>query len=288
MNPAAGDCAFEAVINNINYRNCYNEKLNDTTNNYRLEWITKLKNEQKQIGCIYTDKDRTTEWEQLKRPGTYTTEISDLALVAIARGCHKDILIFNTSVEAHGPIYVIRAGEYTGGIRNEITPVTVAYNGYHYESIEPITETDRLRSISLVENYKNGDYTMEQNDIRRLTELIYTTDNPNPNHERGQGAGQRKDKFNVKGKPNNRANMEKRKEYSCNKCKITYSTHKDWVYHNRLEHLKTKCTKCETKIYGERNNKSRRMYRRNKKRNHPSNSSIQWVSLRIHRTNNRK
>ena len=94
---------------------------------------------------------------------------------------------------------------------------------------------------------------MEQNDIKRLTELIYTIDNPNPDHERGQGAGQRKDKFNVKGKPNNRANMGKRNEYSCNKCKITYNTHKDRVYHNRLEHLKTKCTKCETKIYGENN-----------------------------------
>ena len=143
-------------------------------------------------------------------------------MVAIARGCQKDILIFNTSVEAHGPIYVISAGEYTGGLRNEITPVTIAYNGHHYESIEPITETDRLRSISLVESYKNGDYTMEQKDIIQFTELIYTADNPNPNHEQGQGAGQRKDKFNVKGKLNNRANMEYRKEYSCNRCKITY------------------------------------------------------------------
>ena len=88
---------------------------------------------------------------------------------------------------------------------------------------------------------------MEQKDIIQFTELIYTADNPNPNHEQGQGAGQRKDKFNVKGKPNNRANMEYRKEYSCNKCKITYSKHKEWVYHNRLEHLKTKCTKCELK-----------------------------------------
>ena len=47
------------------------EKLNDTTNNYRLEWITKIENEQDQIECIHNGKDRKLEWEQLKRPGTY-------------------------------------------------------------------------------------------------------------------------------------------------------------------------------------------------------------------------
>ena len=36
LNPAKGDCAFEAVINNINSRNCYDEQLNDTANNYRI------------------------------------------------------------------------------------------------------------------------------------------------------------------------------------------------------------------------------------------------------------
>ena len=114
LNPATGDCSFESVLNNINYRNCFKKKLNEATNKYRLEWVTQLEKVQKQIGCIDTDRYRTIDWDKLKRPGTYTTEISDLALVAIAKGCHKDILIFNTSVEAHGPIYVISAGEYTG------------------------------------------------------------------------------------------------------------------------------------------------------------------------------
>ena len=72
---------------------------------------------------------------------------------------------------------------------------------------------------------------MEQNDIRRLTKLIYTIDNPNTNHAQGQGEGQRKPKFNVKGKLNNSATMGKRNEYICNRCKI----------------------KCERKIYGESN-----------------------------------
>ena len=185
LNPAKGDCSFESVLNNINYRKCFKKKLNKATNKYRWEWVTQLEKVQKQIGCIDTDKYKTIDWDELKTPGTYTTDISDLAMVAIARGCQKDILIFNTSAEAHGPIYVIRAGEYKGGLRNEITPVTIAYNGNHYESIEPLTETDRLRSISLVESYKNGDYTMNQKDVIQFTGLIYTADNPNQNQKPG-------------------------------------------------------------------------------------------------------
>ena len=160
-------------------------------------------------------------------------------------GCQKDILIFNTSAEAHGPIYVICAGEYEGGLRNEITPVTIAYNGNHYESIEPLTETDRLRSISRVESYKNGDYTLNQKDVTQFTKLIYTADNPIQKQKKGHGTGQGNDKFNVKGKLNNRANLNYRTDYSFNKCNIQYSTHKDRVYHNRLEHMKTKCIKCD-------------------------------------------
>ena len=47
--------------------------------------------------------------------------------------------------------------------------------------------------------------------------------------------------------------MNYRTDYSCNKCNIQYSPHKDRVYHNRLEHMKTKCIKCDQDIYGENN-----------------------------------
>ena len=94
---------------------------------------------------------------------------------------------------------------------------------------------------------------MNQKDITQFTKLIYTADNPIQKQKKGHGTGQGNDKFNVKGKLNNRANMNYRTDYSCNKCKIPYSTHKDWVYHNRPEHLKTKCTKCDLNINGENN-----------------------------------
>ena len=125
LNPAKGDCSFESVLNNINDRQWFTKKFNKATNKYRWEWVTQLEEVQKQIGCIDPNKYKTIDWVELKTPGTYTTDISDLAMVAIARGCQKDILIFNTSAEAHGPIYVIFAGQYEGGSRNCLSSILI-------------------------------------------------------------------------------------------------------------------------------------------------------------------
>ena len=133
---------------------------------YRYEWISKAEAEQHQIDCIQKNNDIQNQWKELKIPGTYATELSDLAMVAIARGCHKDILIFNTDKEAHSPIYTIRAEEYDGGIRDNINPVILAYNVHHYESLAPKTNEDCIRSLKLVESYKKGEYKLGQSDIK--------------------------------------------------------------------------------------------------------------------------
>ena len=70
---------------------------------------------------------------------------------------------------------------------------------------------------------------------------------------KGHRIGQGNNKFNVKEKANNRANLNYRTDYSCSKCNIQYSTHNDRVYRNRLEHMKTNCIKYNLDIYGEKN-----------------------------------
>ena len=114
-NAAQGDCAFEAVLNNLNIRQCFIKKIDKTTNEYRWEWVTKLQKEQGQISIMDPDKYTIDDWEKFKTPGTYNTDIADLAMLAIARGCNKDILIFNTEIGAHTPIYVLCAEDYEGG-----------------------------------------------------------------------------------------------------------------------------------------------------------------------------
>ena len=94
---------------------------------------------------------------------------------------------------------------------------------------------------------------MTQKDMAQLTKIIYTADKPIQQNMKAQIVGQGKNKFNVKEKANNRANLIYRTDYSCSKCNIQYSTHNDRVYHNRLEHMKTNCIKCNLDIHGEKN-----------------------------------
>ena len=44
FNAADGNCAFDAVINNINYRECFSEKLSLNSEVYRHGWVTELEN----------------------------------------------------------------------------------------------------------------------------------------------------------------------------------------------------------------------------------------------------
>ena len=92
-------------------------------------------------------------------------------MVAIARGCHKDILILNS---AHSQIYTIRAEEYRGGKRDNVNPVIVAYNGHHYESLIPMRKEDCLRSIKLISSFKNGEYNLGPEENPRLTDIENT------------------------------------------------------------------------------------------------------------------
>ena len=74
--------------------------------------------------------DMSSKGAKLKRPGVYDTDLADITLVAIPRGCKKDVLFFNTNHNiSHTQIYVVRAEEYQGGERDNPNPVTIAYKG---------------------------------------------------------------------------------------------------------------------------------------------------------------
>ena len=142
MNNADGNCAFDAVIYNINDRLCFTEKLQLESVVYRQIWITELEDEADKypnLGAGYTAEERKENWNLLKQSGVYEVDFfGDMVLHAIAKGCKKNILIFNTSKDAHCPIYVIQAAEFGGYIDTDI-PVVVGYNQVHYESLQPAT-----------------------------------------------------------------------------------------------------------------------------------------------------
>ena len=157
-NAADGNCAFESIIFNIQDREIYKEKVDMNAMEARQVWVTELQT------AIETDYphvipdnipgfNATQSWDKLKEEGVYEIELmGDLMLHAISRGSKKVILIFNTSPEAHGPIYVVTPEHY-GGVRDSEIPVCVAYNQFHYESLHPKSANDVILTQELVYQY---------------------------------------------------------------------------------------------------------------------------------------
>ena len=74
LNRADGNCAFDAVINNINHRSCFFEKLSLPSSTYRQIWVTELESESKNfpsLGAGYTEDERNENWNRLKESGVY-------------------------------------------------------------------------------------------------------------------------------------------------------------------------------------------------------------------------
>ena len=61
LNKADGNCAFESVINNINYRHCFEHKLQHSVQTYRQRWMTNLENKSSEyptLGAGFTDQEQ--------------------------------------------------------------------------------------------------------------------------------------------------------------------------------------------------------------------------------------
>ena len=170
-NNADGNCAFDSIISNINDRQCFPEKLELSSTDYRQIWVTEFEMESYKypnLGAGYSETEKHDKWNQLRHSGVYEVDyFGDLVLYAIAKGCKKNILIFNTSVDADDPIYVIMADEYGGTVDTDI-PVVVAYNQVHYESMHPITQEDIEKTKLLMNSYITGNYEYTKNDIPYL------------------------------------------------------------------------------------------------------------------------
>ena len=171
LNNADGNCAFESVIHNINHRDCFLEKLPLATQSYRWQWVTELEHDAENyptIGAGFSPEEKKENWDRLKESGVYEIPFfGDLIMNGIAKGCHKNILIFNTSIQAQDPIYVIEAKEFGGFVDSEI-PVVLAYNQVHYESLHPLTPEDIEKTKALVISYNNGGYGYQKKDIEYL------------------------------------------------------------------------------------------------------------------------
>ena len=160
-NQGHGNCSYEAVIINLNDRNCFKEKFHMSLQHYRLIWNTDLMNkildEKIPWNPGLTRNEIIQGFNELMQSGIYERDFfGDLMMAGIACGVRKVILIFHTNEDikrtGHDPVSVIDPRGYGGQIDSEI-PVVVAYNLVHYESLNPIGDNDIRQTIKLVESY---------------------------------------------------------------------------------------------------------------------------------------
>ena len=180
-NPGNGDCAFEAIVQNINERSSFTEKFPLDINQYRRIWTTDMANRTLFTEFnIYSNKEWLEGWNEMAVPGTYERGIfGDLMVPGIACGVRKYLLIFNTSLNTpDDPIYVVNPVSFNVPPDTEV-PVMLAYNGSHYESLVPKTEVDVQMSVNLVKTYLEGKYRYTNKDIEYLLCVNMVRDNDN-------------------------------------------------------------------------------------------------------------
>ena len=169
-NPGTGDCAFEAIIQNVNDRSQFKEKFPMSVDWYRRTWAIDMAN--RTIATDFntmTNKEWMEGWKEMQNPGTYERGIfGDLMLPGIACGIRKYLLIFNTNISTpHDPIYVVDPSNFNVRPDTDI-PLVLSYNMSHYESMEPCTEVDVEMTIELVNQYLSGSYRYKKQDMPYL------------------------------------------------------------------------------------------------------------------------
>ena len=160
-NNGGGNCSYEAVILNINNRNCFQSKFLMSLSHYRVVWTTDIMNKTLDGRIKWNPGFSRTEivqgFEELMESGVYERDFfGDMMMASIACGVRKIVLIFHTNEDisktGHDPISVIDPRDYGGYIDSEI-PVIVAYNLVHYESLEPLCDDDINETVKLVRSY---------------------------------------------------------------------------------------------------------------------------------------
>ena len=101
-NPATGDCAFEAIIQNNNDRICFKNRFDMPINHYRRIWTTDMANRTVNSPWNTVGTEEWFKgWKDIANPEIYERGIfGDLMLPGIACGVKKILLIFNTSLSS--------------------------------------------------------------------------------------------------------------------------------------------------------------------------------------------
>ena len=194
-NRKEGDCLFEAVVSNINERNCFPEKLEKTIQEYREEFVSEMQIQFQQTAHYPGEQEHTKwndAWEKQKQAFQYNVNeynISDIVPTAMGHCVKKNILIFNVAQNNQDPAQVCKSTFFhENNTPSTEIPVIVVYNGGHYESMLPKTQEDIEKSVELTNKIISGNY--DKNEY----------DSPPPKRRRDMTPAEKKDYDNQKRK----------------------------------------------------------------------------------------
>jgi len=170
-----GNCLLESVKGNIEDREIFEKKIDETITQLRLKSATEG---ERVIGASpyriedYSDEDWSSNWDLLKECGVWNVDyFGDLMIIALAHYIGKNILLINTD-PGSAPITVV-LGDRFGNPLNSEYPVILAYNGTHYESLIPLTDHDEKRSRIIIQKYiKDEDLFDDNNNEASSTNTI--------------------------------------------------------------------------------------------------------------------
>jgi len=156
---ASGNCLIESIKGNVDERDIFDEKLNESPIELRIKSV--LEGE-KVIGESpyriedYDDAEWAKGWNQLKNEGIWDVEyFGDLMIIALAHYIRKNIVLINTDPDS--PNITVIFGDQFGEKLDSDSPVILAYSGDHYESLLPNTLEDEENTKRLIHKYVNGE-----------------------------------------------------------------------------------------------------------------------------------
>ena len=159
MVEATGNCLLEAVRGNIEDREVFSQKIEESVSELRRK---AAEEGEKVIGSSpyriedFSEEEWAEGWDRLRYEGVWDIDyFGDLMIIAVAHFINKNILIINTQ---HGspPVTVI-LGDSLGAPLDSEYPVLLAYSGNHYESLIPVRDKDEARARKIILKYIKGE-----------------------------------------------------------------------------------------------------------------------------------
>jgi hypothetical protein len=164
-NKAEGDCLFESVIDNINHRACFSDKLNEPVQHYREKWVSEMQQEFQKTDHFPGKEDIVrwnSAWDRQKKSNEYNVNdynISDIVPAGLGHCVKKNILVFNVDKTSAWPVQIFAANHFHINIQPiSDKPVLLVYNGGHYESLLPKSDGDAENCRILVKALQNQTY----------------------------------------------------------------------------------------------------------------------------------